>query len=120
MGFFTEKMKAIPVENSDGTITLKILLEENIPVTNVEIDGNTVISTEELMPLVLPMIGKPQNIEIVNEAIEKINECYASKGYILARVDAIYDDPDGTVNISLKEGKINKILFQETKKQKIM
>lgn len=118
MGFFTEKMKAIPVENSDGTITLKILLEENIPVTNVEIDGNTVISTEELMPLVLPMIGKPQNIEIVNEAIEKINECYASKGYILARVDAIYDDPDGTVNISLKEGKINKILISGNQKTK--
>lgn len=118
MGFFTEKMKAIPVENSDGTITLKILLEENIPVTNVEIDGNTVIGTEELMPLVLQMIGKPQNIEIVNEAIEKINECYASKGYILARVDAIYDDPDGTVNISLKEGKINKILISGNQKTK--
>lgn len=118
MGFFTEKMKAIPVENSDGTITLKILLEENIPVTNVEIDGNTVIGTEELMPLVIPMIGKPQNIEIVNEAIEKINECYASKGYILARVDAIYDDPDGTVNISLKEGKINKILISGNQKTK--
>lgn len=118
MGFFTEKMKAIPIENSDGTITLKILLEENIPVTNVEIDGNTVISTEELMPLVLPMIGKPQNIEVVNEAIERVNEYYASKGYILARVDAIYDDPDGTVNIGVKEGKINKILISGNQKTK--
>lgn len=118
MGFFTEKMRAIPIENADGTVTLKILLEENIPVTNVEIDGNTVISSDELMPLVIPMIGKPQNIEIVNNAIEKINECYASKGYILARVDAIYDDPDGTVNISLKEGKINKILIAGNQKTK--
>ena len=111
LGFFTEKMKAIPVENADGTVTLKILLEENIPVTDVTIDGNTVISSEELMPLVTPLIGKPQNIEEVNAAIEKINECYASKGYILARVDTIYDDPDGTINIGLKEGKINKILI---------
>ena len=46
MGFFTEKMKAIPIENPDGTITLKILLEENIPVRDVTIDGNTVIATE--------------------------------------------------------------------------
>ena len=118
LGFFTEKMKAIPVENQDGTITLKILLEENIPVTDVAIDGNTVISTEELMPFVTPLIGRPQNIENVNAAIEKINECYASKGYILARVDSIYDDPDGTVNIGLKEGKINKILISGNTKTK--
>lgn len=118
LGFFTEKMKAIPVENADGTVTLKILLEENIPVTDVTIDGNTVISSEELMPLVTPLIGKPQNIEEVNAAIEKINECYASKGYILARVDTIYDDPDGTINIGLKEGKINKILISGNQKTK--
>ena len=118
LGFFTEKMKAIPVENDDGTVTLKILLEENIPVTDVTIDGNTVISSEELMPLVTPLIGKPQNIEEVNAAIEKINECYASKGYILARVDTIYDDPDGTINIGLKEGKINKILISGNQKTK--
>ena len=118
LGFFTEKMKAIPVENADGTVTLKILLEENIPVTDVTIDGNTVISSEELMPLVTPLIGKPQNIEEVNVAIEKINECYASKGYILARVDTIYDDPDGTINIGLKEGKINKILISGNQKTK--
>ena len=118
LGFFTEKMKAIPVENADGTVTLKILLEENIPVTDVTIDGNTVISSEELMPLVTPLIGKPQNIEEVNAAIENINECYASKGYILARVDTIYDDPDGTINIGLKEGKINKILISGNQKTK--
>ncbi|MCM1264576.1 MAG: BamA/TamA family outer membrane protein [Candidatus Gastranaerophilales bacterium] len=118
LGFFTEKMRAIPVENADGTITLKILLEENIPVTDVTIDGNTVVSSEELMPLVTPLIGKPQNIENVNEVIEKINECYAAKGYILARVDTIYDDPDGTINIGVKEGKINKILISGNQKTK--
>ena len=118
MGFFTEKMKAVPVENADGTITLKILLEENIPVKDVVIDGNTVIATEELMPFVVGLIGKPQNIDEVNQAIEKINECYASKGYILARVDSIYDDPDGTINIGLKEGTINKILISGNNKTK--
>lgn len=118
MGFFTERMKAIPVENPDKSITLKILLEENIPVKDITIDGNTVIATEELMPLVTPLIGKPQNIEEVNLAIQKINELYASKGYILARVDTIYDDPDGTINIGLKEGIINKILISGNQKTK--
>ena len=41
--------------------------------------------------------------------MEKINECYYSKGYILSKIDSIYDDPDGVLNLSITEGKINKI-----------
>ena len=28
LGFFTERMKAIPVKNSNGTISLKIIVED--------------------------------------------------------------------------------------------
>ena len=37
MGYFSERMKAIPVKNADGTITLKIIVEENAPVTDFTI-----------------------------------------------------------------------------------
>ena len=111
LGYFTENMRAIPVNNSDGTITLKIALEENAPVTDFTIEGNTVISTDEILTYLLPMKGKPQNIAELNEAIAKIQDCYSSKGYILARIDDAYDDPDGTINISIKEGTINRILI---------
>ena len=49
LGFFSEKMRAIPVNNPDGTITLKIILEENAPVTDFTIEGNTVVPTEEIL-----------------------------------------------------------------------
>lgn len=118
LGFFTEKMKAIPVNNDDGTVTLKIIVEENAPVTDFTIEGNSVVSTEEILAYLMPMKGKPQNIGDINEAINKIQECYASKGYILARVDSVSDDPDGTVNISLKEGTINRIMIAGNEKTK--
>ncbi len=118
LGFFTEKMKAIPVNNNDGTVTLKIIVEENAPVTDFTIEGNSVVSTEEILAYLLPMKGKPQNISDINEAINKIQECYSSKGYILARVDSITDDPDGTINVSIKEGKINKIMIAGNEKTK--
>ena len=118
LGYFTERMKAIPVKNENGTISLKIILEENIPVTNFTIEGNTVVATEELMQYLLPLKGKPQNIEAINIAMERINECYYSKGYILSKIDSIYDDPDGTLNISITEGKINKILITGNEKTK--
>ena len=116
LGYFTEKMKAIPVKNSNGTISLKIILEENIPVTDFTIEGNTVISSQEIMQFLLPLKGMPQNISAINKAMEQINQYYYSKGYILSKIDSIYDDPDGTLNLSITEGKINKILITGNEK----
>ena len=112
LGYFSENMKAIPVNNPDGTVTLKIILEENLPVKDFTIEGNTVVSTEEILNCLLPMKGKPQNVAQINQAIYDIQDIYATKGYILSRVDSVTDDPDGTINVSLKEGKINKIMIQ--------
>lgn len=118
MGFFTEKMKAVPIENPDGSITLKIVLEENTPITDFTVDGNTVVSTDEILSCLDNLKGEPQNIAQINDAIQKIQELYASKGYILARIDSLYDDPDGTINIHINEGLINKILISGNNKTK--
>lgn len=118
LGYFTERMKAVPIKNENGTISLKIILEENIPVTDFTIEGNTVVSTEELMKHLIPLKGKPQNISDINSAMEKINECYLAKGYILSKVDSVYDDPDGILNLNISEGKINKITITGNEKTK--
>lgn len=118
MGFFTERMKAIPVQNPDGTVTLKIYLEENTPISDFTVEGNSVISTEEILNFLLPLQGEPQNIADINSAIEKIQEYYSSKGYILARVDSLYDDPDGTINLHINEGEIKRILISGNEKTK--
>lgn len=117
-GFFTEKMKAVPTLNSDGTVTVKIIVEENLPVKDFTIEGNTVIPTEDILATLTDMKGKPQNIAQINKAIAQIQELYNSKGYILSRVDSITDDPDGTINLSIKEGIIDKIMIEGNEKTK--
>ena len=117
-GFFTDRMKAISIANPDGSITLRIILEENTPVTDFTIEGNTVISTAEILDILEPLKGEPQNIADINTAIEKIQEYYGSKGYILARVDSLYDDPDGTINVHVNEGEIKRILISGNEKTK--
>ena len=117
-GYFTEKMRVLPITNPDGTVTLKLIVEENAPVFDFTIEGNTVLSTEEILTPLLPLKGKPQNIAQLNEAIEKIQSIYTNKGYILARVDSVTDDPDGTVNIRIKEGIINSIAISGNNKTK--
>lgn len=117
-GYFTEKMKAIPTTNPDGTVSVKIVVEENIPVKDFTIEGNSVISTEDILATLTSMKGKPQNITQLNIAISKIQELYQEKGYILARIDSVTDDPDGTINISIKEGIIDKIMIEGNEKTK--
>ncbi len=117
-GYFTEKMKAIPSKNDDGTVTVKIVVEENVPVKDFTIEGNTVVPVEDILATLTDMKGKPQNIGKLNTAIAQIQELYTSKGYILARVDSVNDDPDGTINISIKEGIIDKIMIEGNEKTK--
>lgn len=117
-GFFSEKMKAIPIENPDGSVTLRLVLQENTPVLDFTIEGNSVVSTDEILSFLNPLKGEPQNIDDINSAIQKIQEYYNSKGYILARVDSLYDDPDGTINVHINEGEINRILISGNEKTK--
>ncbi|MDD3151220.1 MAG: POTRA domain-containing protein, partial [Candidatus Gastranaerophilales bacterium] len=107
-GYFSEKIKANP-EVTDSGITLKITVEENVPITGFSITGNKAVSTEEIAEILDTQTGLPQNINELNNTIKQIEDLYAQKGYILSRVTSIIDDPDGVINIEINEGYINNI-----------
>ncbi|MCQ2957935.1 MAG: BamA/TamA family outer membrane protein [Candidatus Gastranaerophilales bacterium] len=117
MGYFTDKIKAVPTITDSGVI-LQIHVEENIPITNFVITGNEVISTKEIQNIVAPQIGMPQNLVTINKAINEIEEYYAKNGYILARVVNIYDKPDGTIFVEINEGMIDEIKYSGNTKTK--
>ena len=118
MGWFTEKMRAIPVTDKNNNIVLKVYVEENRPVTEFTITGNSVISDGEISEILAPLENQPQNIATLNKAVEKTEELYSSKGYILARVVDVKDDPDGCVNLTIAEGVINSVKFEGNSKTK--
>lgn len=117
MGYFTEKIKAVPISTNKG-IHLRIEVQENAPVTGINIEGNTIINDAELQSVFAGQTGLPQNIGQLNESIEKVEKLYADKGYILSRVTGIADDPDGTINLTINEGTIDKIEFVGNRKTK--
>jgi len=117
MGYFSEKLKAVPQQTGSG-ITLRIQVEENIPVTGFSITGNNVVSNEEIVKLLQHQEGLPQNIVELNNSIKNIESFYADKGYILARAQKVFDDPDGVINIQFNEGKIQEINISGNTKTK--
>lgn len=117
MGYFTEKIKAVPVSTSEG-ISLRIVVQENAPITGVKIEGNTLIKDNELQAIFANQTGLPQNIGQLNESIEKVEKLYADKGFTLARVTGIEDDPDGVINLKINEGVIDKVQFVGNRKTK--
>lgn len=117
MGYFTDQIKAVPVATSHG-IHLRIEVQENAPVTGIAIQGNSIIGDEELQAVFDSQTGLPQNIGQLNESIAKIEKTYADKGYVLARVKSIEDDPDGVINLEIDEGKIHNIHLVGNRKTK--
>lgn len=117
MGYFTEKIKAYP-EASPSGITLHITVEENIPVKGFDITGNKALSAGEILEIISPQSGLPQNLTELNKAVENIEKAYAEKGYILARVTRVNDDPDGIINLNINEGFIDEIAVSGNVKTK--
>jgi outer membrane protein insertion porin family len=119
LGFFTRKIKALPIRNDkNNNIVLRVIVEENPPITGFTLSGNTVLAQGELLNILQPLEGMPQNIMTINSAIEQIQELYSIKGYILARVVAVQDDPDGVVNLKVDEGVIEDVVVNGNNKTK--
>jgi outer membrane protein insertion porin family len=110
MGYFTRNIKALPQKTDQGVV-LKIVVQENIPITGFTLDGNTVVEDSEILSIINKNIGMPQNINTLNEMIDDVEETYAAKGFTLARVKTIQDEPDGYVSIKVDEGHIQDIKF---------
>ena len=118
-GFFTQKIRAIPLKNDENkNVVLRIVVEENPPIKDFTIEGNDMVDDGEILNILTGLEGMPQNVITINQAIERIQELYAVKGYILSRITSMQDDPDGTVNIVINEGIIQDVVVEGNYKTK--
>lgn len=117
-GYFTQNLRALPIKIDDNNVRLRIILEENPPVSGFYIEGNKSISSGEILGILNRYKGLPQNILSINTAISEIEELYSTRGYILARVVEVYDDPDGYINLYIDEGVIGDIIVEGNNKTK--
>ncbi len=117
MGYFTDHMKVVPIATREG-IHLRFELEENAIVKSIDFKGNTIFTSDELGKIFTGQVGMPENVNQINSGIQAVEKKYKDKGYILARVQDIKEDPPGTITFVMSEGKIANISFSGNKKTK--
>lgn len=118
LGYFVhDSIQANPEKTEDG-ILLKIRIEENNPITRVQILGNSIVGTEELLLVVQPLIGKPESLAKISKILDDIEKKYQERGFVLSKVTDIALDPDGTLTVKLNEGVVDKIVIKGNQKTK--
>ena len=118
LGYFVRDSIQASPEQTDGGVLLKIRIEENNPITSVQILGNAAVPTEDLLIVLQDLIGKPESITKISQSLDLIEKQYQEKGYVLAKVEDISLDPDGTLTVKLNEGIIGKVILKGNQKTK--
>jgi len=116
MGYFNKNSLQVNPEVTPSGLLLKIRVEENAPVTQFAITGNSAISTEEISKLFNDQLGRPSNLNALSSAISKVEAAYRDRGFVLAQVSDVKDDPDGSVELVINEGTIDNIVITGNKK----
>ncbi len=118
LGYFVRESIQADPEQTDNGILLKIRIEENNPIANVQILGNEVISSDVLLLPLQNLIGKPESLTKISKALDEIEKKYQESGYILARVADISLDPDGTLTVKIDEGLVDEVVIKGNAKTK--
>ena len=103
---------------ADSTI-IKIRSVHNPILHNVKILGNQVFSSDTLLTVFQPLLGKYINTQLIERAIERLLAIYRTAGYSLAHVtDIQLDSLSATATVTLDEGTIYRIDIVGTKKSR--
>jgi outer membrane protein insertion porin family len=118
LGYFDDRtLKAVPERTTNGVL-LKITVTENQPVSQFSFEGNKVLSSEVIHKMFADQLERPQNLNRLSTAIDTVEKAYHEKGFVLARVTDVKDDPDGSISLNINEGVIDDIKISGNHKTK--
>ncbi|SJZ34935.1 outer membrane protein insertion porin family [Cetobacterium ceti] len=101
------------VYNYPSGVVVVYNLIENPVITGVNIIGNTIYSTDELMKLIKTQPGKVLNINTLRQDKDAILGKYNENGYVLAEIVDIGLNQGNQLEIILNEGVIRDVKFQK-------
>ena len=89
---------------------------QGVFVRSIEVAPSEILTKEEISNLTQPIVGKSCSIQDIQAVIDRINDLYASKGFVTARAFLPEQTVDnGNIYIALTESKIGNITVQQNR-----
>ena len=98
----------------------KVVFEviENLPIKEINIEGNTIVSGEEMREVMILQEGQIFCQKILKNDLDRISQLYKDRGYLLINIKDINFDEEGKLWISISEGRLEKIVIEGNDKTK--
>lgn len=107
------------VDERDSVVHMELIAIPNPVLKSVSMTGNAVISSDSLMMVFEPILGRRINTKESRSILEKLLGLYRSRGLSLASIrDIRFNDSTGHATISIDEGIIHRMTIRGTSKTK--
>ena len=104
LGFFYDLRPEFKEVPEGVQVTYRVM--ENPTFKKVDIEGNTIVSDSQAENFFDLTKDQFVNLKEVNQKVQRLEEEYRQAGYILARVTDVHMEQDGTLHITMNEGKV--------------
>jgi len=98
----------------------KVVFEvvENLPIKEIIIEGNTIVSEEEMREVMVLREGQIFCQKILKNDLDRISQLYKDRGYLLINIKDINFDEEGKLWINISEGRLERIVIEGNDKTK--
>ena len=116
LGYFEDVR--IKLESFRDGYKVVFVVVENLPIKEISIEGNTVVSEEEMREAMVLQEGQIFCQKILKNDLDRISQLYKDRGYLLINIKDINFDEEGKLWIKISEGRLGKIVIEGNDKTK--
>ncbi len=116
LGYF--KDVNIKLESFRDGYKVVFVVVENLPIKEISIEGNTIVSEEEMREVMVLQEGQIFSQKILKNDLDRISQLYKDRGYLLINIKDINFDEEGKLWINISEGRLEKIVIEGNDKTK--
>ena len=116
LGYF--KDVRIKLESFRDGYKVVFVVVENLPIKEINIEGNTMVSEEEMREVMVLQEGQVFCQKILKSDVDRISQLYKDEGYLLINIKDINFDEEGKLWIKISEGRLEKIVIEGNDKTK--
>lgn len=116
LGYF--KDVRIKLESFRDGYKVVFVVVENLPIKEINIEGNTIVSEEEMREVMILQEGQIFSQKILKNDVDRISQLYKDRGYLLINIKDINFDEEGKLWIKISEGRLEKIVIEGNDKTK--